>query len=98
MEIEWRTIQVFLDNEDLSISEVSVDALNSSKMKCNCPKFPKTGRCKHTKFVKERMQKTGGVFNLTIPEDVADEEAMDALTDTDLFRDLVLKYGKVEVL
>lgn len=98
MEIEWRTVQVFLDNEDMSISEVAVDALNSSKVRCSCDKFQKMARCKHAKFVRDKMKRNGGVFNLVLPEDVADEEAMDALRDTELFRELILKYGKVEVL
>jgi hypothetical protein len=98
MEIEWRTIQFFVDNEDLSVSEVSVDAMNSKKVRCDCGKFSKMARCKHVKFVRERMQSNGGVFNLTIPNHVDDEEAIDALQDTELFRELILKYGKIEVL
>jgi hypothetical protein len=120
MEIEWRTIQFFLDeefewspadNESYKanpdapdpkssgvISEVSVDAMNSQKMRCTCERFSKLGRCKHTKYLKEQLAKTEGVFNLSIPEDVEEEDALDALGDTDLFRDLVLRYGKVETL
>lgn len=98
MEIEWRTIQLFLDNEDFLVSEVSVDALNSQKIKCSCIKFLKNAKCKHAKFVREKMDKNGGIFNLTLPSNVDDEEAFDALSDTDLFRDLIIKYGKIEVL
>lgn len=98
MEIEWRTVQLFLNNDDFGISEVSVDALNARKIRCNCNKFSKMGRCKHVKFIREKMDKTGGVFNLTIPPEVPDEEAFDALGDTDLFRELVVKYGKIEVI
>ena len=98
MDIEWRTIQFFVDNETLSVSEVSVDAMNSKKVKCDCHKFMKMARCKHVKFVRERMQTNGGVFNLVIPSHVDDEEAIDALQDTELFRELILKYGRIEVL
>ena len=98
MEIEWRTVQFFLDEEEFIIAEVSVDALNSKKTKCSCSKFQRTARCKHIKFVQDKMAESGGVFNLKIPAGVDDEAAMDALYDTELFRELVLKYGKIEIL
>jgi hypothetical protein len=97
MEIEWRTVQFFI-NEEMGTSEVMVDALNSKKVRCTCPKFNKRAGCKHTKWVKEKMERTGGIFNLVIPPEVPDEEAMDALDDMLLFRELVIKYGKPEVL
>jgi hypothetical protein len=98
MEIEWRTVQFFLDEEEFIIAEVAVDAMNSRKTRCSCLKFKKTARCKHAKFVQEKISDSGGVFNLRIPAGVDDEAAMDALNDTDLFRELVLKYGKIEIL
>ena len=97
MEIEWRTVQFFISEDDFPC-EVAVDALNPRKVKCTCSRFAKNARCKHTKWIKDKMASTGGVFNLVIPPDVPDEEAMEALEDTDLFRELVLKYGKPEVL
>lgn len=77
---------------------MSVDALNSSKVKCSCDKFQKNARCKHSKHVREKMKSNGGIFNLVLPEEVDEQSAMDALRDTELFRDLILKYGKVEIL
>ena len=97
MEIEWRTVQIFID-EEMAISEVSIDAMNSSKLRCNCPKFQNIAGCKHTKFVKDKMKATGGVFNLVLPAEIDDEEAQASLRDTESFRDLVIKYGKIEVL
>ncbi|CAB4137819.1 Zinc finger, SWIM-type [uncultured Caudovirales phage] len=98
MEIEWRTVQFFLDEEEFIIAEVSVDAMNSKKTRCSCLRFQKNARCKHAKFVQDKMAQSGGVFNLRIPAGVDDEAAMDALYDTELFRVLVLKYGKIEIL
>lgn len=98
MEIEWRTIQFFLDEEDFIVAEVSVDSMNSKKIKCDCKKFQKNARCKHVRRIQERLSKSGGVFNLALPPEVDDEEAMDALYDTELFRELVLKYGKIETI
>lgn len=98
MEIEWRTVQFFLDEEDFIVAEVSVDSMNSKKIKCDCKRFQRNARCKHTKHIQERLSKNGGVFNLTLPSEVGDEEAMDALYDTELFRELVIKYGKIETI
>jgi hypothetical protein len=98
MEIEWRTVQFFLDEEEFIIAEVAVDAMNSKKTRCSCSKFQKMARCKHAKHVQEKISDSGGVFNLRIPAGVDDEAAMDALNDTDLFRELVLKYGKIEII
>ena len=98
MDIEWRTVQFFLDEEEFIIAEVAVDAMNSEKTRCSCSRFQRTARCKHTKFVKDKMADSGGVFNLRIPAGVDDEAAMDALHDTELFRELVLKYGKIETI
>jgi hypothetical protein len=95
MQIEWRTIQFFLDKETYIASEVSVDAMNPKKVKCSCIKFSKFAKCKHVLFIKEKIKENGGVFNLSIPEEVSDETAHDALRDSDLFRELVLKYGKI---
>ena len=97
MEIDWRTIQFFIDIED-GTAEVMVAALDPNKMRCTCPKFNRLAGCKHVKFMKAKLKATNGVFNLVIPPDVPDEEAMDAMGDMHLFRELVLKYGKPEVL
>jgi hypothetical protein len=98
VDIDWRTIQFFLDEEDFRIAEVSVDAQDSKKIKCDCSRFMRTARCKHTKFVQDKLSTSGGVFNLKLPSEVTDEEAVDALHDTELFRELVLRYGKIEIL
>ena len=97
MDIEWRTLQFFID-EELGTSEVMADALNAKRMRCTCAKFNALAGCKHVKWMKEKMKATDGIFHLMLPPDVPDEEAMEALESTELFRELVLRYGKPEIL
>lgn len=97
MEIEWRTVQMFLSEE--GVHEVSVDELNPLKVRCDCKFFVQHGRCNHARHVKDVMAKNHGNFTVKVPlDDLSDEELTDALADTELFRDLVIKYGKVEVI
>lgn len=100
MEIEWRTVQMFLDkdNPDEGISEVSVDDHNPKKVRCSCRKFKMTARCKHAQFVKDKIKNSDGIYSIRVPEEVSDEEAIDSLADIDLFRDFVIKYGEVVVI
>lgn len=95
MDIEWRTIQLFLGED--GVAEVSVDATNPKKLTCTCKQFPSLAKCKHVRWVRDRMAGTG-VYNVSIPDHISDKEAETALSDSDLFRDLVIKYGTVEVI
>jgi len=96
MDITWRTVQVFL--EDYGVIEVEVDQENNQKARCTCPGFMRAGRCKHTKHVKDVMAENDGHYSIHIPVDVDEAEAIRALRDPELFRDFVIKYGKVEVI
>jgi len=96
MEIDWRTIKLFL-SEDFLISEVSIADSDSKKMRCTCPQFNRGGKCKHTDWVRDRMNNGGGVFSITVPEDLDFDDIID-FDNLEHFRDFVIKYGKVEVL
>ena len=96
MDIDWRTVQLFLGDE--GVSEVAIAAHDSRKVRCTCSSFFSSARCKHTKFVKQRMQENGGNYAISIPEDVDDEDAYDAMGDSDTFRQFVIKHGVVEVI
>lgn len=96
MDIDWRTIQMFIGED--GVAEVELDAENSSKIRCSCKSFYKSARCKHTKFVKSHMQENDGHYAIQVPVDISDEEALDAMSSSDTFRKFILKYGKVEVL
>jgi hypothetical protein len=96
MEIEWRTVQLFLGDE--GVSEASIAEHDSSKVRCTCAVFTASSKCKHTRWVRKKMDENHGVFSVKVPDSMDDEEAMDALQNTSDFRDFVIKYGKVVVL
>lgn len=96
MEIDWRTIQLFIGED--GISEVELDAENSTKMRCSCKSFLRSARCKHTKFVKTMMENNDGHYAIQVPVDISDEYALDAMSSAESFREFIIKYGKVEVL
>jgi hypothetical protein len=96
MGIEWRTVQLFLEVD--GVCEVEIDADNNTKVRCTCKSFSTVARCKHVKHVKKSMSENNGHYSISIPENVDEEEAFAAMGDTKLFRDFIIKYGKVEVL
>lgn len=96
MEIDWRTVQLFLDEN--GVYEVEVDADNNKRVRCNCSTFKLSARCKHAKFVKTNMEAGQGNYSIQIPVEVSDEEAFKAMSSSDSFRDFIIKYGKVEVI
>lgn len=98
MDIDWRTVQLFLDNTALGVFEVQIDSENNRKVRCNCPSFSATARCKHAKFVKNSIDKNDGHYSIKIPVQISDEEAFDAMSDSESFREFILKYGTVEVI
>ena len=97
MDIDWRTVQLFLGED--GVSEVSIAAHDSRKVRCTCNSFFGSARCKHTKFVKQRMQENNGNYSISIPEEIDDEDAYEAMENgAESFREFVLKYGVVEVI
>lgn len=98
MAIDWRTVQLFLDENTFGVFEVQLDADNNRKIRCDCPSFGNSARCKHTRFVKAKLESNDGHYAIQIPEEISDEEALHAMSDASLFRKFIIKYGKVEVL
>lgn len=96
MDIEWRTVQLFLDDD--GVAEVEIDADNSSKIRCSCKTFSVAARCKHTKYIRRQLEQNDGHYSIMIPEDIDDEVALEAMSDPASFRDFVIRYGKVEVI
>jgi hypothetical protein len=96
MEIEWRTIQMFVGEE--GVSEVSVDNDNPNKFRCTCSSFMSVGRCKHTKFMRNKLKNGASKVSITIPDSVDTDELESIFNDVDAFRDFVIKYGSVEYL
>lgn len=96
MEIDWRTVQLFLDEN--GVHEVEVDVDSSKKVRCTCSSFKATARCRHAKFVKTQIEENSGNYSIQIPVDISDEEALKAMSSAVSFRDFIIKYGKVEVI
>lgn len=96
MSIEWRTVQLFLDEN--GVHEVQLDLDNSNRAKCTCQSFKTIAKCKHVSFVKKKVKDNGGMYSIYIPEDIDDEIAFDMMSDAESFRTFVLEYGKVEVI
>lgn len=96
MDIEWRLVQVFIGDE--GVSEVSIASHDNRKANCTCEAFSRVARCKHVVFVKNRMVKNDGNYNVQIPENVPDEDAIDAMMDPESWKVFVRKYAKVEVI
>lgn len=96
MATEWRTIQLFLDED--GIAEVEIDYHNRKKVRCNCKDFSGLAKCKHAKFVRNEMEKNGGAYKLNVPEEADEDEVYEALDDPEAFRQVIIKYGKVLVI
>jgi hypothetical protein len=96
MDIDWRTVQLFLD--DSGVSEVEIDAEDATNVKCSCKSFYKSSRCKHTKYVRNEIESNDGNYAIKVPVDIDDDEALEAMSSSETFRDFIIKYGKVEVI
>jgi hypothetical protein len=96
MDIAWRTVQMFIGED--GVAEVEVDAEFHKKVRCSCKAFNATAKCRHSKFVKGRMEENGGTYTVQIPEDVDDDDAIDAMSDPVLWREFIIQHGEVEVL
>ena len=94
-----RLLQVFLtnqsDNPGPGIFEVSSDS--QKNLICTCPGFASKTSCKHTALIESRIQKNNGVYQFDFSTKVTKEELAKAMLTEEAFRELVLRYGKVEV-
>ena len=97
MESSWRTIQVFISSQAAGVFEVEVDT-ETKNTRCNCPVWNKGKNCKHTKFVNQKMKYNNGHYSIRIPEELPDDLVQDAIDDPVAFRELILRYNKVEVI
>lgn len=93
---DWRTVQLFLD--DNGVSEVEVDSSRPGIARCNCQKYKSRAKCGHVSFIKKIMDENGGHYTVHIPVEIEDEEAEAAMSNAKSFREFIIKYAKVEVL
>ena len=97
MSSPWRTIQLFISSQAAGVFEVEVDT-ETKNTRCNCPVWRKSAACKHTIFVKQKMRYNNGNYAIKIPNEIPENLVHDALDNPVAFRELILKYNKVEVL
>jgi hypothetical protein len=93
---DWRTVQLFLTKD--YVAEVEVNSLNNIQIRCTCLNHSKLRGCNHVKYVKTHMMNNDGHYAIHIPEEVDEDVAQMAMTDSALFRQFIIDYGKVEVI
>lgn len=94
---DWLTVKMFITED--GIAEVLGHVEDYRKLRCTCPQFVSSSRsCRHTKFTRKYLDENDGNMKLTLPPEASDDEVFDAMADTDKFREMVIKYGKVEYI
>ena len=93
--VDWRTVQVFLS--PTGVYEVSLRP-DDPEARCTCPSYKIRNSCKHTDFVKKRMEENDVHYAILVPDNVPEEVAEQANENAQTFREFVLKYARVEVL
>lgn len=96
MESQWRTVQIFLSPR-CNVFEAEVDQSNGA-VRCNCPGFKARSTCKHTRFVKARIEGNNGTYPLMLSTRTPKDRVSIATRSRSEFRDFVIKYGRIEVL
>ena len=91
----WQTTQLFLS--DSGVHEVSVN-LETHRLRCTCLGYNSRSSCKHTRFVKQRMEENDGVYPTEVSTRATKMDTLIASQDPNLFRTLLINYGKIEVL
>lgn len=93
-----RLIQVFLSptaTPGPSIFEVSSGS--DGDLYCTCAGYKGRTTCKHTRFVKARIDSNNGSYPLEISKAASEEDAEKAKESPEAFRQFVLKFAKIEV-
>jgi hypothetical protein len=99
MDSEWRTIQLFLDEDLSGVHEVRLKVtINSKKMSCSCQAYEANSRCKHIRYIKDAMNKNDGHYAIQIPYLAAEDDSVKAIKTADDWRRFVVKYAKIVVL
>lgn len=98
MSSEWRTVQLFLDEELFQVCEVLISSSNPRKISCTCKPYQTSSRCKHVKFVRTSMDGNDGQYKIEVSATVTSEDSVVAIDTAEEWRDFVVKHGKVIVL
>ncbi len=94
-----RLLQVFISynggNNGPKIFEVNSDS--EKNLICSCPGFESKNTCKHVALIESRIAKNNGVYQFDFSKKITQEELREAMKTEKSFRDLIIKYAKVEV-
>ncbi|CAB4129517.1 hypothetical protein UFOVP115_35 [uncultured Caudovirales phage] len=94
-----RLLQVFIssksDNPGPGIFEVTTDP--DKNLDCTCPGFMSKATCKHTNRVEKKIESSNGIYPFDFAKKVTLEELEKAMETEESFRELVIKYAKIEV-
>lgn len=91
----WQITQLFLS--ETGVHEVYVH-MDSKKLKCNCEGFIARSNCKHARFVADRIKSNHGTYPVEVSNKAPHSEGAMASLDPELFRDFLIKYGKIQVI
>lgn len=91
----WQVTQIFLS--ETGVHEVEVHN-TSSKLRCNCSGFDARRTCKHTRYVNKKMNDNGGIYPTEVSRAASKLDLSVATKDPKLFRQLLIDYGKIEVI
>lgn len=94
---ETRLVQVFLSPAKSSPNIYEVSSTLGGDLSCTCPNFQGRTSCKHTRFVKARIDSNDGNYPLEISKRATDEDAEAARQSPEAFREFVIKFAKIEV-
>jgi len=95
MTVEWMITQIFLS--DTGVHEVYVHN-STHRLRCDCPGFDTRGQCKHTRFVRTRMDRNGGIYPVEISTRASEDAVIITSDDPVEFRNLLVNYGKIETV
>lgn len=87
-----KTVQFFISLQ--GIAEVTVD--DKAKFYCNCDGFKARKRCKHTAWCEMEVKR--GTFPIQVEKYTPQAEIEKAKESPEAFRELLIKYGKIEVI
>lgn len=91
----WRTVQFFL--EDYGVVETKINSEDTQQVVCDCPKFEMKQGCKHSRYVREKLD-VNGHYPITIPKDIEHDAVAEALQTPEGFRRFIMQYSKVRVI
>ena len=91
--VEWKTIKFFLSNDGVD----EVQASTEKDMRCSCNGFNARKHCKHIEWCNNTL-KDDGTFPVEISKYAPKDEIELAKTSHEAFRNLLIRWGKIEVL